>query len=399
MSDLLRETLTRRAEGAPVPAYDVEALVVAAQRRLRRRRGGLIAASVAAVVLVIVVALVGSALIASDRDFRGPIDHPRPTQTPSNLPSTQSPRKVLWTEIPYRSGVGIVHDRGRIHYGNAVLELEHAFVSTDVTDDGFLWVTPNHEVWFSDGADSARVGTHQCFGGAHGSANAVVTDDGSRAAWFDCSNSRRPLLVVHSTNGGEEVRVPVTGCARADVACDLRAMVGDHVYWQRLRYAENNQVRLWRQDLGVGTRDVVTEADLAADLRGQYRAFVVGRSWLSGLVSDGMGLELAAKDNILQTATDPDFRALGQRMWVAATGRPVHLRLPGDYHGANLFTLTQWLDDDTVALVADAGDWGPQQGWTGDIVRCRVSSGHCAQVVKGHRGTRLVLAAGQGLPG
>ena len=401
MNDLLRETLATRAEATPPPVLDVDALVARGEDRLRRRRAGIIAGSVAAVAVVVVLALVGSALTGGTHSSP-PVVHPTPTTTPSDLPVTQPTRDILWSEVPFAPGAGLVHDRGRFHYRDKVLRVEHAFVATDVTDDGFLWVSARHEVWFSDGVDRERIGTHQCYGGLHGFPNAVETDNaGSRAAWFDCTDPRSPVLVVHDTSTGSTRLVPVPRCAGAEATCEMTTMVGDHVYWRWYASDGSNRTRMLRYDVAAAAREVVTDADLAADVRNQYRALVTGRSWAAGEVDDGLGISFTVQGRRLVAGVDPGIAgSTGTPVWVAATGAPVHLRLPRGYHGRALaFSLFEWLDDETVALAADEGDIGAQQGWAGDILRCRISTGRCVLAVRGSAGNRLILLPGQGLPG
>ena len=68
------------------------------------------------------------------------------------------------------------------------------------------------------------------------------------------------------------------------------------------------------------------------------------------------------------------------------SGRAVHLRLPPNYPESVGFTSFEWLNDDTLALMASNGPGGngfPGGLRYGDIVTCRLSSGSCHLAVPG----------------
>ena len=72
------------------------------------------------------------------------------------------------------------------------------------------------------------------------------------------------------------------------------------------------------------------------------------------------------------------------RAFDTGTGDAIHLQLPPGYNGTTNFVLFEWLNDDTVALIAYGGNAGwPGGDRYGDIMTCRLSSGSCHLAVPG----------------
>ena len=105
------------------------------------------------------------------------------------------------------------------------------------------------------------------------------------------------------------------------------------------------------------------------DLRAHPRALVIGDSWETGTPSDSADFRLDGSRLIpggpAGSADGTGFRPT--QAFDTATGEPVRFRVPQGYHpGANnpdlsgdrMFTLVQWLDDDTVASLRHADDNG-----------------------------------------
>ena len=170
---------------------------------------------------------------------------------------------------------------------------------------------------------------------------------------------------------------------------------------------QNRDIRLLRLDLVTGDVVPATRQMWARDLRSDPRALVVGDSWRTGAHEKGMDFVVVGS-RLVPAAFDAasnETVPTQARVFDAATGRPVQLRLPAGYHpgpppiypgdsasSVRQFSLFEWLDDDTVAL-AQVGD----NYSMGDIITCRLSDGACHLVAKAPPSAgRLVV--GQSLP-
>ena len=369
--------LSRRIDDLVAPPVDLEALVASGERRLHRRRMAIAAAGAAAVAVL----AVGGALANAHRtQTTGPIDLPRPTED-------QVPTSVT-RPVVYAGGL----NDPTIYYGDQKLKVPTGYVHLDVTDDGFVYTTPgtmqkgDPTVWFSDGGEPERIGKH-CGLNAARSLNDVMTgSSGSLVVWLACSEAAGDEVVVYDTDLGREVlRQPLPGCDHETFGCELTAMVGEHLYLVRpagKSYAERGVLL----DLATGSLRSVTpkyrpiggyrpSAAYLADLRSQPRALVVGDTFSSATITDGIGLGFVVTGSRLMPLPDPEgpvTQAYG------TTGRPVRLHVPQGYDRASGFSLVQWLDDDTVALAT--GGEGP---YSGDVLTCHLSNGHCDQTVTG----------------
>jgi hypothetical protein len=374
--------LARRLDDLDAPPADLEELVALGESRLRRRR---LRTAVACAVAIAVLTVGGVLVDDHHTQGTGPIDLPGPRPTQKQTPTAPATRQVV-----YAGGLG----DPTIHYGHRKVKVRTGYVHLDVTDDGFVYTTPglfqkaDPTVWFSDGRAPERIGTH-CGRSSHLDPNDVMTgSSGSLAVWFACSKAAGHELVVYDTSLSREVlRRQITGCRGQDrvFECELTAFVGDHVFLVR-HVGESNFVHGLSLDLGTNTLRTVTSkywvvggfrqpGAYLAELRSQPRALVVGGSFGSGAVTDGIGVGFTASGSRLVPRLDtegPATRAYD------TTGRPVRLHLPSGYHRAKGFSLVQWLDDDTIALAVHGE--GPHSG---DVVTCHLSNGRCEQVVTG----------------
>ena len=75
------------------------------------------------------------------------------------------------------------------------------------------------------------------------------------------------------------------------------------------------------------------------------------------------------------------------------SGRGVYV--PGDRmpRGTDIFTVFEWLDDDTLALMQGGNNS------VGDIITCHLSDGSCDLAVKGAPPDKYRMVAGGALPG
>jgi hypothetical protein len=127
-------------------------------------------------------------------------------------------------------------------------------------------------------------------------------------------------------------------------------------------------------DVTTGHRNTATARSYASDLLNHPRGLIVGDSRRTGTVTDGIGQAFTGVGSHLA----PQVRLSSGRQtptsaFDTATRQAVELRLPEryGYRGADSFTLFEWLDDDTVALIARGGGWpdGP-----GTETSCRAGS-------------------------
>jgi hypothetical protein len=371
MSTTLRESLARGVESADVPELDVAALIGMGEDRLRRRRLATVLSGVAAVVVVLVLVL-GAALSNPVQRGQEPVDHPTP---PPEHTTAQPMRKIVYNDTRR-----FLHTAGAIHYGDRLVATSDAFVHMDVTDDGFVYTTRGGRVWFSDGGTTVRIGTACGFApnrqiSTMSSRLVMTANAGSLIAWFDCPDPARPDLVVFDTGSSREV-------GRAQVPCrDFCTLVGltdDRVYFDD-GYYRGRPGAEHRFDVTTGRLSTTTRQRRAADIRSHPRGLVVGDSWRSGTATDGIMLDFRATGPRLEPLRLPFGReVVGGSVFDTATGRAVRLRLPQGYRAdpALEFTLFEWLDDDTVALVGG----GLGAGST-DILSCRLADGSCVVAV------------------
>lgn len=238
---------------------------------------------------------------------------------------------------------------------------------------------------------------------------AVVTGSaGSLVAWVDCTDPSTPALVALDTSSGREVvREPTARfTTKAGDCCGLIALIGEHLYLNRgdARYGSLDTApwisQTLRLDLATGQVAKVTRwygpdggpppdsAIFLDDIRSNPRGLVVGDTWRTGVASSGIGQYFGVVGSRLvpQVYFDSDLHSA--TAFDTATGKAVHLHLPPNYPESVGFTLFEWLNDDTVALIAGnnpgGSSWPGGRGY-GDIVTCRLSSGSCHLAVPGPR--------------
>jgi hypothetical protein len=375
MSTTLRESLARGIQSAAVPDLDLAALIEVGEHRLRRRRLVGVLGSVAAVVVVLAVAL-SAALNSPVRRGQQPVDHPRPTP---DRAVAQPVRKVVYNDTSL-----FRHTAGAVHYGDRLVATSDAFIHLDVTDDGFVYTTRGGRVWFSNGGATIQIGTACGFApnrqiSTMSSRLVMTANAGSQVAWFDCRArpGARPDLVVFDTGSSREVARREVPCR---YFCTLVGLTVDQVYFDGGYYRGHPRAE-HRLDVSTGRLVTTTPRLRATDIRSHPRGVVVGDSWQSGTATDGIGVEFRAEGSRLspvRVAYGPDLA--GGSVFDTGTKGLVQLRLPEGYRSRSdlRFTLFEWLDDDTVALVGGGLGNGLQ-----DILTCRLSDGSCVVAVPG----------------
>jgi hypothetical protein len=371
--------LAHRATDLVAPPVSVDALVARGERSLRRRR----IAAIAAAACVVMVVVIGGLLVNNGaRQANAPIDQPNRHET-TPAPTTPSARKIVYADsLP-----------GRVmHFGDRIVATGVAFAHIDMTDDGFVYTTGGYlggrRLWFSDGGAPEQIAVRVCRDG-HGFGEAVRTANaGSLVAWFECARSTAQTLVVFDTGTGREVvRQQLTECPWTGFApCTLDHVIGGHLYFTDTYYRHGGTGRVafrnWVFDLSTGATSAPAPESYSEDVSSHSRGLVVGDSWPAGAATDGIGQDFAvAEAKLVAQVRRSDGEVAPTAVFEAATRREVRFDLPQGYHGASGFTLFEWLDDDTVALVAGGG-WPEGRGY-GDILTCRLSTGHCDLTVRG----------------
>jgi hypothetical protein len=373
----LRDAFERQAGNAGTPDLHIDDLVGLGEHRLRRRRLAAVVGAAAAVIVAVAIGL--TALNGAGARRPGPIDRPPREEL-------LSPRQIVYSDAEQRPD----SRPGTIHLGDRVVEIDNGFVHMDVTDDGVVYSTGGYRddgrVWFTDGGHPEQIGSNAC-AAAHGSGDTVVTGNaGSLAAWFECAQGSPGALVVFDTGSEREVvRRQVAGCGSAN-PCLPEVIVGHRVYFTG-------------GSLDMPTGRVSAGRSFGHAGRTHPRGLVLCASCQTGRPTDAIGhpfwvdgSRLVPVDKLW--ASEPVPAAAFDTL----TQRPVRLDLPRGYRaehdelGRGDFWLFEWLDEDTVALVG----WDSARGY-GDILSCRLSTGHCELAVPGHGPGRVV--ANSGLPG
>lgn len=376
MNTTLREALAEQINAIDPAHLDVDELVGLGERRLRRRRLTAAWGAAAAVVLVIALAVAGAALSGSSDHGSAPTDN-RTTDGDKENNSPSRTRPLVYSDVRFPG-----HPDSRwghsIHVGDRVVKTG-ALSHLDVTDDGVVYTTGGYRedgrVWFTDGGTPERIGSHACAEG-HGWPGTVATGaSGSLAAWFDCTRTQDPELVVYDTSSGREVvRRQIPGCG-----CLPGAIIGDHVFFntyddgfQSYFDMATDRVRKVKPVIPFG-EGLVAQSYLD-DIASQRRSLVIGDSWETGTPT------LSADFDVVGTRLVSSSDGSLTSVFDTATHRPIRLRLPPGYqaHHDELgnvdFQLFEWLDDDTIALRGS----GQQDG---DILTCRLSNGRCELAV------------------
>jgi hypothetical protein len=267
-------------------------------------------------------------------------------------------------------------------------------VHLDVTDDGIVYLLDGG-VWFSDGGTPVEIGSHPCSvepngDFSHFSNGAVMSANaGSPVAWFDCATRGQRVLTVFDTAAGRVVASRPMSCRGYE--CAIYGVTGEHVYLDLNGFAGFPSPEQAFEP-ATGRFGPTTELEYALDVASRPRGLAVGDTIETGTFTHGIGQRFDIVGSQLVPVDDRDRPTTA---FDTATGQALAFELPAGY-GENFsepFTLFEWLDDDTVALVYAAG-WS-----TGDIVTCRVSDGLCALAVEAPDGTDVRIVPNFPLPG
>lgn len=295
-----------------------------------------------------------------------------------------------------------------IHLGGRSIRTGVDVLSLDVTDDGAAFTTFDGLLWFTDGRTLHQIGlttaghvSSQSIGWSPaGRPNDRMVADyaGSRLAWLEYphvgTHSQPPELVVYDSRARRQVaRISLGRTAACPTCAHVVAVHADQVEWTEgplqglgTSAQRSSSTRLHRYDLGTRRRTTLSVGAYQSELRRRPRTLVIGDTADSGTVGDAVGQDFVVVGRRLVASG----RGRGTLTFDPRTGRQLVLHTSWALaagRGGQRFYLFQWLDDDTVALLADSGSsTGNRRG--DDVLLCTLSSGQCTlathqQVVSG----------------
>lgn len=359
MNEILKDLMTERAGALPSPELDLAALTRAGDRRVRRRRTAFVG-SVAALALAGGVAL--ATLLPGD-DGRG--DQGRVAVDGSSA----SPQPLSWAT------------------GTTVHRAGMADLDLGVEIRAWLWV--GEDIAFTD--DQRRVllwtGDAPDVLGATGpyeydDTEPEIVTDRLRLGWLD----REAGFLVHDTRSGEREVLSLEPTDSADIRPHLTALDGSTAYG-----VDGRGVFAWDTASGAvevldtdPTRAVIDAEDgvLLRKLDGQGVVARDGREISFPLDS----FANLSPDGAVVTAESDDEGILVD----TATGEPIAYDTGRDW--AIPF---QWLDDDTVAVLAmDIVEGDGEDARDMALTTCEVSTGTCDKDGEPVDGFRMELPIG-----
>lgn len=348
MTEKLKRLMHERAALPEFDLPDVDHLVAAGTRRARRRTGSVVAGGLAS--LAVIGGVVATVQLAGDDRPRGEDQVAAPTPT----------REVSWA-----SG-------STIHLGDATLEVGRrveAFVSTA---DGFVFASGG-DVYEADGTDVQKIGQID-----RQRPHLVADEDGSLAGWVQ-RGGEDPAYAVHDLAEGvtsvNSMPLPAGGGGDQPGAY-FYAIDDDTAYWLE----ERGVVAV---DLGSGDVAVLfpvpSETFTITDVETDTLAFQLPDTGDAGIAGtfvggpdDAVSLPEAYGDS---GALSPDARwyssdADEPTVYDVASGERVSFDLTGFATGY------EWLDQDTLVMIAAEQDTGPV-----DLLTCEVPAGTCEVAV------------------
>jgi hypothetical protein len=334
MNDLLKDTLTERADGAEPPVLDLDGIVSAGDRRINRRRA---------------VAVLGGAVVTA-AGIGGGISIARRVD---NRPAPATPRPFTERRATYAVG-------SQIHYGRDVISVAPYKVGAFVqTDAGFVFLTDDENgIYIADGTGIRSLGK---------SAWRLTADiRGSLVGWMDDMNDHSESVIYDVAAGREVVRTrlgnKIPGNASLVMGPRIAAIDGDVAYLGTLE-------GLYRWDIPTG-KSTLLAAEIPPNAvrgvaSGQYlyqdpaeHPMKITRLLLGPSPSDTAGRAFAGRQGYLSpTGTyvvagpadnlngEPAAAALD--LYAAKTGARLALRHPD--HPRLIFS--QWLTDTTFTAV------------------------------------------------
>jgi len=377
--------LDRRVDALPTTHFDADDLMRRGDARKRRRR----LAAVAAVTALVLVVVGGALLVAPGaRQADQPADQNRHHQNRGH-------DQVQTRRLTYAVG-------STIHWGESAIDVGQTVQAVGATDDGVVFVRGDDRacrsysvacqtLWFTDGTEPVRIGTVSG-SWVRGWAIAIASA-GSTVVWESGTGeySETGEYVVYHTSVRHEVGRFHNSGSSGSVLGTLLAVGDRSVYWlpDQDRQCVEFDGRCVRYRDPIMRFDVTTGQQTAVPWESYW---ATRRSWSRTLITPPHGEEISDTSGthvVRPPHADPElndtygFRLDGTRLLgddygvevsvrLAQTGQPLQVRVPAGYPSGSYFGITQWLDDDHVAMWADDGS----------LLVCPVPDGRCRTVVK-----------------
>ena len=359
MTGILKDVMTERAEAVDAPHVDVVAITRAGERRVRRRRTAIVGGVAAA---TLVVGLVGNVLL--------PGDGPRGSEGQVAVDGSDgSPQPLSWA-----TG-STVHRAGMTDIDLGIEIRSWLWVGADIafTDD-----QRRVRLWTGDALDV--IGTtapHE-----YGDTDPEIVADDLRLGWLD----REDGFVVHDTRSGKREVLALEPTEGADVLPHLTALDGRTAYG-----VDGRGVFAW--DLGTGDVEVLDNDPGHVVIDAENGVLLRKQSGTGVVVRDGRQVTFAldsfanlSPDGAVVTAESNDVGILVD----TATGERIQYDTGRDWSMP-----FQWLDDDTVAVLAMDPVEGEGEDALGMVLTtCDVSTGTCDQDGQAVDATRMELPLG-----
>lgn len=383
MTSLITDVLHERAERAGSPDLDLDRLIAEGEARARRTRVTRVAGATG--VGLLAAATVGAVVLAGlDGSPGRTAPGPGVAGAPSSGPAAPVPVSRM---LSYATDDTVV-----VPQADLELQAGKRVVSYVPVDDGFVWMAPEGTVSFlpSDGSASTPIGLTEPSGGA-----LRAEKDGSLAAWIDFSVAGGPELVVHDTATGAEVlRTGENLDADADAYRDspnpayVYAVDRGSVYWRNGAGAVRTEVATGRSEVldpdaggftigDVAAGQVASSASTAAEDARDDSATRVAPGLSGGTVLPWSGNVHLSPDAGYVSFEDEDELVVAD----VSTGREVG-PTNRDY---DYWVVTQWTDDDTVAVMGLRSVEELDNPRGADVVpldflTCEVPAGSCETV-------------------
>lgn len=348
MTETLKHLMHDQADSVDFAAPDLGAITRAGSSRVRRRRGLTVVGSLAALAVVggVVVTQLGGDDGAEDLIALEPL----------------ASDTMTWT-------TGSV-----LHTPTTTRDLGHPVAAYVRTTVGFAFTDGEGGVYtFTDG-EVARVGDI-----SQRRPRLVGDADGTKVGWVDPTGSAPTFTVLDLATGDEVTDDSHTSDDMGELADSKNPayfyeLDGDTAYWRDSRGAV-------AVDLATGdARVVAADALNGFDLVGAENGRVLRDTGDDGLVlDDATGKQVLALPQVYgsSTAFSPDGRYVTidadyPQVFDLRTGDELHFDVDSDYFATGY----EWLDDDTLLMVAAASEQA-----TAQLLTCSVASLSCDATV------------------
>jgi hypothetical protein len=335
MNDILRDTLTERADGTEPPPLDLDGIVAAGNQRITRRRAlGLLGGAVATAAVA-----VGGATVIRPRDSQ-----PQPAR-----PAPFARRRVTFA-------LG-----NKIHYGDDVISVApHKVTAFVQTDAGFVFLDAGNNIHVVDRSGVRATGK--------GAWSLTADHHGNLVAWVEGSNDHYESVVYDVAAARELVRTPIGNQVPPNISLafspKIVAIDGNQAYFGTLN-------GLYRWDITTNKGELIAAVSPVAVRTVTAGQFVYQqpleqpKTGVSLALAETVSAETPARFSGQQAflsptatylATEPDDARPGiQPIWAGLqlfdTTSRMHIALP--YKTYFSFYFGQWLDDHTCTMAAE----------------------------------------------